>query len=188
MKKSLCAAAFLFAAALPCGRAARADDAGQPGQVDVDAMEKQYKNMPGGEAIVQQLEAHRADIDRLFAGESVEAIVEALRADGGAWATAQAGVLETKSPQTLKVAFRQLALGAELTSFADNMALEDRIGSKVVQMPDFIEGVRAVIVDKDNAPRWTPPTLQAVTPAILEAIFAPLARDDEWTPLPETAS
>jgi enoyl-CoA hydratase len=66
-----------------------------------------------------------------------------------------AGVLKTKSPQTLKVAFEQLKRGAAMTDFADNMVMEYRIGSRVVRKHDFIEGVRAVIVDKDNAPKWS---------------------------------
>jgi enoyl-CoA hydratase len=50
-------------------------------------------------------------------------------------------------------------------------------------MHDFIEGVRALIVDKDNSPKWDPPTPEAVTDAWIDAIFAPLPADKEWTPL-----
>ena len=129
------------------------------------------------------LAAHREDIDRLFGAHSVEGIVEALEADGGEWAQGQLATLKTKSPQTMKVAFRQLALGAEMPSFAANMVMEYRIGARVVQRPDFLEGVRAVIVDKDNAPRWSPATLEGVTGAMLDEIFAPLPPGEEWTPL-----
>lgn len=129
------------------------------------------------------IEAHLADIDRLFAGDSVEAIVAALEADGGDWALAQLATLQTKSPQTLKVAFRQLRLGAAMRDFADNMAMEYRIGARVVQRPDFLEGVRAVIVDKDNAPRWKPATLAEVGEDLLDEIFAPLTPGETWTPL-----
>jgi enoyl-CoA hydratase len=127
--------------------------------------------------------AHRGDIDRLFGAHSVEGIFEALEADGGEWATAQLATLRTKSPQTLKVAFRQLALGGAMDDFAANMTMECRIGARVVQRPDFLEGVRAVIVDKDNAPRWNPATLAGVTEAMVDEIFAPLAADQEWSPL-----
>jgi len=71
-----------------------------------------------------------------------------------------------------------------MKSFADNMAMEYRIGARVVRRPDFIEGVRAVIVDKDNAPRWNPPTLEGVGEDLLDEIFAPLPADEEWSPLP----
>ena len=62
--------------------------------------------------------------------------------------------------------------------------MEYRIGARVVQRHDFLEGVRAVIVEKDNAPKWNPPTLAGVTEATLDAIFAPLPSDEEWSPLP----
>ena len=89
-----------------------------------------------------------------------------------------------KSQQTLKVALRQLREGARAKTFADNMAMEYRIGARVVARHDFIEGVRAVIIDKDNAPKWNPATLEGVTDAALDAIFAPLPPGEEWTPLP----
>ena len=81
------------------------------------------------------------------------------------------------------MAFRQLREGAQATRFADEMALEYRLATRVVHRHDFQEGVRAVIVDKDNAPRWEPSTLEAVDDAMIEAIFAPLPPEQEWTPL-----
>ena len=112
-----------------------------------------------------------------------KAIFEALEAYGSDWAKAQLTTLQTKSPQTLKVAFRQLEEGGRMTRFVDNMAMEYRIGARVVARHDFIEGVRAVIIDKDHAPKWSPETLQGVDEAMLDAIFAPLPADEEWTPL-----
>ncbi len=126
---------------------------------------------------------HQDEIAKLFSGESVEAILAALQAADTDWAREQLKVLATKSPQTLKVAFRQLRLGAAAKTFAENMAIEYRIGARVVQRHDFLEGVRAVIVDKDNAPRWDPPTPEAVDDALLDAIFAPLPPEQAWTPL-----
>ena len=131
---------------------------------------------------------HRDQIDRLFGHDTVEAIVAALEADGSDWAKAQLATLATKSPQTMKVALRQLNAGAVATRFADNMAMEYRIGARVVQKHDFLEGVRAVIVDKDNAPKWSPATLEGVTEAELAEIFAPLPPDQEWTPLEELSA
>jgi enoyl-CoA hydratase len=128
-----------------------------------------------------------ADIERLFGQPSVEDVVAALEADGSEWTKAQLATLKTKSPQTLKVAFRQLMQGGHMTSFADNMAMEYRIGARVVHKHDFIEGVRAVIVDKDNAPKWNPASLDGVIEADLDAIFAPLPADQEWTPLERLA-
>ena len=81
------------------------------------------------------------------------------------------------------MALRQLATSLTLPDFAANMVMEYRIGSRVLLMPDFAEGVRAVIVDKDNAPVWSPATPEGVTDDLLDAIFAPLGADDEWKPL-----
>ena len=129
------------------------------------------------------LARHREDIDRLFGGKSVEAILDALQADGGGWALAQLDTLKTKSPQALKVAFRQLRQGREMRSFEAEMTVEYRIAARVSATADFREGVRAVIVDKDNAPRWDPPTLAQVTEQRLDALFEPLPEGEDWTPV-----
>jgi enoyl-CoA hydratase len=128
------------------------------------------------------LARHREDIDRLFGGDSVEAIFAALEADGGEWASAQLATLRAKSPQALKVSFRQLRQGADMASFEAEMAVEYRLACRISRTPDFQEGVRAVIVDKDNAPRWSPATLDGVTEQALDALFEPLPEGQEWTP------
>jgi enoyl-CoA hydratase len=122
-------------------------------------------------------------INRIFALDSVEAIVAALEADNSDWAKAQLATLHTKSPQTLKVSFRQLREGARMTSFAEEMRQEYRIGYRVTARHDFQEGVRAVVIDKDNKPAWNPASLQAVSDALIDEIFAPLPAGEEWTPL-----
>jgi enoyl-CoA hydratase len=134
---------------------------------------------PGEAPIEQHLEA----IDRLFAFDTVEEIFSALQADGSEWALAQLAVLKTKSPQSLKVSLRQMRTGATLETFADNMAMEYALGGRVVGTHDFQEGVRAVIVDKDNAPKWSPADLSGVTDQTLDALFAPLPDDEAWMPL-----
>lgn len=131
--------------------------------------------------------AQRADIDRLFASDRYEDILAALGSDGSEWAQAQLTVLATKSPQTIKVALRQMKEGAALTDFAKNMRNEYRVGCHVLRRPDFIEGVRAVIFDKDNAPRWNPATPEEVSDALIDSLFAPLPAEKEWTPLPQLA-
>ena len=122
-------------------------------------------------------------INRLFASDRYEDILAALERDGGEWAAKELDALHTKSPQTCKVALRQLREGAAMPDFAAEMAQEYAIGSRVVAMHDFLEGVRALIVDKDNSPKWDPPTAEAVTDAWIDAIFAPLPDNEKWTPL-----
>lgn len=134
---------------------------------------------PPASKIVDQI----PQINRLFASDQLEDILAALDADGSDWALRERAILACKSPQTCKVALRQLATSTGLPDFAANMVMEYRIASRVLTRPDFAEGVRAVIVDKDNAPRWNPATAEGVTEALLDDIFAPLPADDEWKPL-----
>jgi enoyl-CoA hydratase len=130
-----------------------------------------------------KLVGHIAQINRLFAADRFEDVLAALEADGSDWAQKELAALSTKSPQTCKVSLRQLDEGAKAASFADNMKIEYRIASRVLIRPDFTEGVRAVIVDKDNAPQWNPATAQEVSDELIDAIFAPLPADEEWKPL-----
>ena len=149
---------------------------GLTGTVSVDAVLAAFAE-PAGEGPVA---ARRATIDRLFAGSQVEAILAALDAEAGSgsadaeWATKTAATMRTKSPLSLKLALAQVRFGASC-DFATCMRTEFRIVSRIVHGHDFYEGVRAVIVDKDNQPRWQPATLAAVSDAEVARHFAPLA-------------
>lgn len=122
-------------------------------------------------------------IDRIFASDYFEEILAELLADPSEWSRKEFETLRTKSPQTCKVALRQLKEGAQMPDFASEMRQEYAIGARVVQMHDFIEGVRALIIEKDNLPRWSPDTPEGVTDELIDAIFAPLPEDQAWTPL-----
>ena len=128
-------------------------------------------------------EQNIALINAIFTLPSVDDIFTALETDESDWAKAQLATLRTKSPQAMIVTFRQMREGARMKSFTDEMRSEYRIASRVCARHDFQEGVRALIVDKDNAPKWSPATREGVTQAMLDEIFAPLPSVDEWTPL-----
>jgi enoyl-CoA hydratase len=83
----------------------------------------------------------------------------------------------------MKVSFRQLREGGAMPNFADEMRKEYRLASRVASRHDFQEGVRALIIDKDNQPQWSPATLDGVTDAMLDELFAPLPTGEEWSPL-----
>jgi enoyl-CoA hydratase len=122
---------------------------------------------------------HRPAIDRIFAADSVEAILarldaEAATAHGGAgWAANVAATIRTKAPLSLKIALAQMRRGRHW-SFEECMRAEFRVVSRVAYGHDFYEGIRAVIIDKDNRPRWRPPTLADVAAESVERHFAPL--------------
>jgi len=122
-------------------------------------------------------------IAKHFASDRYEDILASLDADESDWAAKERGTLGTKSPQTCKVALRQLAESEKLDDFADNMAMEYRIASRVLTRPDFAEGVRAVIVEKTHDPKWDPATPEGVSDELIDQIFAPLPADKEWKPL-----
>ncbi|MGK7866459.1 enoyl-CoA hydratase/isomerase family protein [Falsiroseomonas sp. E2-1-a20] len=109
--------------------------------------------------------AQRPAIDRCFAADTLPAIQAALAAEGTQWAQAQAAILARMSPTSLAVTLELLRRGAEL-SLGDCLAMELALTRHVTRHPDFAEGVRAVLVDKDNQPRWAPP------PADVGAFFA----------------
>jgi len=121
---------------------------------------------------------HSALIDSAFSGDRAEDMVAALEASDSEWGQKQAALLRTKSPETVKVALKQVREGARCETFEENMRMEYRIGWRKVQSPDFIEGVRAVIIDKDNAPAWSPARLEDVSDADVDRYFAPLGADE----------
>lgn len=132
---------------------------------------------------------HRAAIDRLFAHDRVEDILLALGKEslsGGpeaGWASASAAIIRSKSPTSLKIALSQVRRGKDM-SFADCMRTEFRIVNRIIHGHDFYEGVRAVIIDKDNAPQWRPCELSEVTEAKVKAHLAPLDDSKQELVLP----
>ena len=130
-----------------------------------------------------RIEANAALIAKHFASDRLEDIIASLDADDSDWAAKELATLRTKSPQTCKVALRQLHDSLACADFAANMVMEYRIAARVLTRPDFAEGVRALIVDKTNDPQWDPATPEGVSDALIDAIFAPLGADEEWKPL-----
>lgn len=141
---------------------------------------------PVGTPPPARIEGNALKIAKHFASDKYEDILASLEAAieaGDEWAVKERDTLGTKSPQTCKVALRQLATSLTFDDFADNMAMEYRIASRVLTRPDFAEGVRAVIVDKTHDPKWDPATPEGVSEELLDSIFAPLPAKEEWKPL-----
>jgi len=113
-------------------------------------------------------------IDRCFGQPDVPDILAALEADASDWALAQAKAMRRVSPTALFVTLELLRRGMAL-DLPGCLAMERALTRRVTLHPDFIEGVRAVLVDKDNAPRWSPPTIAAVDMAAIRALFGDTA-------------
>ena len=120
--------------------------------------------------------ARRAAIDRCFAAETVDGILDALDREARAagndaeWAAETRSALMTKSPTSLKITLRQLVVGQDF-DLEGALTLEYRLTQHVMAGHDFYEGVRAVVVDKDQRPRWRPATLAEVTDRMVDALF-----------------
>jgi len=123
------------------------------------------------------LPAMMPDIDRCFSAESVAEIVAKLRKQGGDWADRQLAALLKLSPLAMAITLEQLKRCAN-RSFEDSMTIEYRM-SQAAMRPDhdFFEGVRALLIDKDQKPKWNPPTIEGVTCAMVEAHFKPVSND-----------
>jgi enoyl-CoA hydratase len=135
-----------------------------------------------------RIAANAQAVAKHFASDRFEDILASLeadaeKADGSDWAAKELATLRIKSPQACKVSLRQLAEAEKLDSFEANMALEYRVACRTLMLPDFAEGVRAVLVDKDNSPKWNPATPEGVSDALLDTIFADLPAQEEWKPL-----
>jgi enoyl-CoA hydratase len=146
----------------------------EPGATVARALAPFGEEAPEGTA---PLEGLKAEIDRCFGTESVEQTLALLDAADGEFARDASRIIRTKSPTSLKIAFRQMQEG-RLKEFRDCMRLEFRITERIQQGHDFYEGVRAAIIEKDGAPRWSPSALEDVKPWMIEPYFAPLER--EW--------
>ncbi len=125
-------------------------------------------------SFVKQLET----ITKCFDKETVEDVFAALEEDGSEWALKQLSIMRTKCPFSLKVTLRQMIEGEKLTNFRETMLMEFRLANRAVRRADFAEGVRAVVIDKDNAPQWNPATLADVDEIELDEMFAPLKSGD----------
>jgi enoyl-CoA hydratase len=120
------------------------------------------------------LRAHQEAIDRCFAKDRVEDILAALAAEGTEWAETTRATLARMSPTSLKVTLRQLRRCRSL-SYDEVVPIEYQLSQSITAHPDFREGIRAVLVDKDQRPRWSPPALSEVRSEDVEAFFTPSA-------------
>lgn len=135
----------------------------------VDAVLARFGADPGPATLA----ALRPAIDRCFAFGSIEEIMTALRREEGEWAWAALAAMERASPLSLKVVFRQLQLGLGMEIEAA-LALEYRLTQHFMAAHDFFEGIRAVLVDKDQKPRWQHPNLAVIGEDEAEGYFATL--------------
>ena len=115
-----------------------------------------------------ELLAHRDWIDRCYSGENVATILERLGAESDRDAGQAANELTRLSPLALTIALASVREAGTLGTLRDALALEYRVSSWLAEQPDWTEGIRAQVIDKDRKPRWMPSTLAAIPPGVTE--------------------
>lgn len=152
------------------------------GKDDTDAILARFSARAGDDTLDELMDR----TDRTFAADSVQAITEKLEdlevqnSEMGAWAKQTRATLAQKSPLSLCIAFRQIREAKGL-SMEDCMRMEYRILRRILPSPDFYEGIRAAIIEKDGRPTWNPPRLSDVTPGQVAAHFEPLDEELDLT-------
>ncbi|MBN9491138.1 MAG: enoyl-CoA hydratase/isomerase family protein [Alphaproteobacteria bacterium] len=123
------------------------------------------------------LPAMMRDVDRCFSAESLVEVVAKLKKQGGDWADKQLAALLKLSPISMAITLEQLKRCAN-RSFEDAMTIEYRMSQRGMQKGhDFFEGVRALLIDKDQKPKWNPSTIEGVTREMVESHFKPVSND-----------
>jgi enoyl-CoA hydratase/carnithine racemase len=119
------------------------------------------------------LRNQRAAIDAHFGAASVPAVMAALESDGGAFAQAALAAMKLRSPIMMSVT-REMLVRAVDMDVAACLRMERGLVRRTFDHGEVIEGVRALVIDKDNAPAWNPPALADVTDEMVDAFFAPV--------------
>ena len=167
------AGTFAPSAALPGLKAELADPKGRAVDEIVDALADEHP-VPAS-----PLMALKPKIDKFFGGPTVEGILSALQTTTDDWAQkARAGLLQ-KSPLALKTTLSAIRQARQLPWLEAALNVEFRLCARLFEHGEFPEGVRALLVDKDKAPKWNPARLQDVTPDMVAALFAPFLQEQE---------
>ncbi len=140
---------------------------------DVDDTINQYASVPEK----SEFEKISSLCEKFFEGNKVEEIIKNLIEEDSDLSNKFLSIINTKSPTSLKIALKSLRLGAK-NNFEECMKMEFRMVSKVMNDHDFYEGVRALIIDKDNQPNWMPAKIEDVEDIFVDEFFHSLADDE----------
>lgn len=145
---------------------------------EVESILSKFSSPPPKET---QLESILPKIDKCFDGDSVEEIIDNLHLDGSDWAMETVKLLNTNAPSSLKICHKELTLGKSL-SLEECLKMEYRIATRQFNPNgDFYEGVRSLLIDRDNKPQWKHKALHDVKAEFVDGFFKPLADHEELT-------
>jgi enoyl-CoA hydratase len=155
-----------------------------PGGAPVDEIVDEFADAEPVPA--SPLLALQGDIDTAFAFDTMPEIMRALSSTTADWAAKARADLAQKSPLALAATLEALKRARRLRSLEEALTMEYRLVVRLFEHGEFPEGIRALLVDKDKAPEWNPPTLDRVSPAMVEALFAPLPTGEDLALAPPT--
>jgi len=125
------------------------------------------------------LKPHIGRINGIFGqAKSVEEVISGLEKDNSEWSRKMLDTLAKMSPTSLKLTFEQLRRAKTMT-LPECLQMEFRLACRALEGKDFYEGVRAVLIEKDNKPKWNPAKLEEVDEGTISAYFEPLPRNEE---------
>ncbi|MFL2654445.1 MAG: enoyl-CoA hydratase/isomerase family protein [Alphaproteobacteria bacterium] len=137
----------------------------QPGHID-DVICK-YTDKVG----LNNLSEKKETIDRCFSAESIEKIIENLKSEDDIWSKETIDSLNKMSPTSLKITFRQLRKARTIEAFENVVAMEYRMANRCFNGHDLFEGIRAVVVDKDRTPKWSPSKVDDISEEDIDEYF-----------------
>ena len=126
----------------------------------------------GDTAPVGDLAAQRDWIDSCYQGNDADTILRALQAHPAPGARKAGDVLATRSPMAVSIALEAIRRAGRMDTLAQVLEQDLMLGTAMADSADFVEGVRALLVDRDNAPRWQQPSLADVDPAVVAGAFS----------------
>lgn len=126
--------------------------------------------------------AHKGtEIDNAFSGATIEAVLDALTRMPGEWTEKTSAELAAKSPKALKLTHAAIRNARQLASLDEALKVEFRLTVRLFEDGEFPEGVRALLVDKDRKPKWSPRQLDGVTNELVQSYLAALPSGEELT-------
>jgi enoyl-CoA hydratase len=128
-----------------------------------------------GEPGASELAALRPMIDKDFASDRIDTIIEALGRSGQEWGSKNRAALDKSSPKALALTHAAIRRARHLGSLEEALNIEYRLACRLFEDGEFPEGVRALLIDKDQRPKWKPQRIEDVSPQLVAAYFSPMA-------------
>ncbi|MGD9866834.1 MAG: enoyl-CoA hydratase/isomerase family protein [Hyphomicrobiales bacterium] len=128
----------------------------------------------GAEPGVPPLEAHLDFVERHFSGPTALDCLRSLESDGSEMARKVAGMIRKGCPLSVACTFEMVRKARHLAKLEEALAREYRFTYRSMSEGQFLEGIRALIIDKDQKPDWRPARLEDVSPEMIGRMLAPL--------------